>query len=258
MHRFFVTAESRTANDVVLTGGFAHQIARVLRLRSNEEIILVPTEEQYAVEWRVRLGTVEARLVSGTVVAERPGLPEPGCAVTLCAAVLKGERFDWLVQKATELGVAAIQPVVTAQTIRRVGPDDTKALERWRRIATEAAEQSGRSRAPIIGVPVPLIGIAGIVPAPLFIAHAAVSAATFIHAAPPTARALSVIVGPEGGLAESEVEQLVRHDGAIPVSLGPRILRAETAAITAVTLALAATENLEPARERAWREIRNR
>ena len=258
MHRFFVTAESRTANDVTLSGGIAHQIARVLRLRANEEIVLIPTDGQDAVEWRVRLGAVEARLVSGAVVAERPGLPEPGCAVTLCAAVLKGERFDWLVQKATELGVAAIQPVITAQTIRRVGPEDTKALDRWRRIATEAAEQSGRSRAPTIGTPVPLSGIADSAPAPLFVAHEAVRAETLIRAVPPNARALSVIVGPEGGLAESEVEHLVERDGAIAVSLGSRILRAETAAITAVTLALAATTNMEPARERAWQEIRDR
>ena len=160
MHRFFVPATVRTATAVTLTGGIAHQIARVLRLRANEEIILIPTDGQDAVEWRVRLDTVEARLVSGAVIAERPGLPEPGCAVTLCAAVLKGERFDWLVQKATELGVATIQPVITAQTIRRVGPEDTKALERWRRIATEAAEQSGRSRVPMIGTPVSLADIA--------------------------------------------------------------------------------------------------
>ncbi|MGI8856791.1 MAG: RsmE family RNA methyltransferase [Thermomicrobiales bacterium] len=258
MHRFFVTADSRAADDVTLTGGIAHQIARVLRLRSNEEIVLIPTNGEDAVEWRVRLGTVETRMVAGTVVAERPGLPEPRCAVTLCAAVLKGERFDWLVQKATELGVAVIKPVVTAHTIRRVGPDDTKALERWRRIATEAAEQSGRSRAPIIGAPVALMDIVGSVPAPLFVAHESVTTATFASIVPANADTLSVIVGPEGGLAESEVEHLVAKGGALQVSLGPRILRAETAAITAVTLVMAATENLAPARERAWHEIRDR
>ncbi|HEY7909485.1 MAG TPA: RsmE family RNA methyltransferase, partial [Thermomicrobiales bacterium] len=131
-------------------------------------------------------------------------------------------------------------------------------LERWRRIATEAAEQSGRSRAPMIGTPVSLADIASSAPAPLFVAHEAVRAETLIRAVPPNARALSVIIGPEGGLAESEVERLVQHDSAVAVSLGPRILRAETAAITAVTLTLAATENLAPARERAWQEIRDR
>jgi 16S rRNA (uracil1498-N3)-methyltransferase len=258
MHRFFVTADSRTANDVTFTGGIAHQIARVLRLRPHEEIVLIPTDGQDAVEWRVRLRTVEARSVSGVIIAERAGLPEPRCAVTLCAAVLKGERFDWLVQKATELGVAAIQPVVTAQTIRRVGPEDTKARERWRRIATEAAEQSGRCRVPIIGAPVPLAGVVSIAPAPLFVAHEGVRTETLIRAVPPDARTLSVIIGPEGGLSEGEVAQLVERNGAIAVSLGPRILRAETAAITAVTLALAATEDLAPAQERAWQEIRDR
>ena len=255
MHRFFVLNASRSGNDVALSGGTAHQIARVLRLRPNEEITLIPADAQDAVEWRVRLVTVEARLVSGTVVGERPGLPEPRCAVTLCAAVLKGERFDWLVQKATELGVATIQPLITANTIRKVGADATTVLERWRRIATEAAEQSGRSKIPTIGTPVSLTAIAGIAPPPIFVAHETVRARSFAGAIPEDAPALSVVIGPEGGLTDAEVERLVAHSGAIAVSLGPRILRAETAAITAMTLAIAATTNLEPPQDREWRMI---
>lgn len=257
MHRFFVTTESRARNDVTLSGSTAHQIARVLRLRANEEITLIPTDAQDAVEWRVRLATVETRTMIGTVVAERPGLPEPQCAVTLCAAILKGERFDWLVQKATELGVAVIQPVITANTIRKIGPDDTNVLERWRRIATEAAEQSGRVRIPRIDAPALLNRLTGIVSAPIFVAHEATTADTLVRAIPVDACALSVIIGPEGGLSEAEVDHLVTDNGALPVSLGPRVLRAETAAIAAVTLAMAVTTNLEPPPERAWQTIRD-
>jgi 16S rRNA (uracil1498-N3)-methyltransferase len=256
MHRFFVPTNHRTANDIILAGDIAHQIARVLRLRPNEEIVLVPTDAPDAVEWRVRLAAVEARGVTGTVIAERPGLPEPTCAVTLCTAVLKGERFDWLVQKATELGVAAIQPVITANTVRKVGPGETNALERWRRIATEAAEQSGRSRIPMVHAPVALDSLGADAPEPWFVAHESVRARTLAEAVSPNMTTVSVVIGPEGGLADAEVERLTAR-GAVPVSLGPRILRAETAAITAVTLALAATNNLEPPRERAWREIRD-
>lgn len=255
MHRFFVPTTSRAEQAVTLSGDSAYQIARVPRLRANEEIVLIPTDAANAVEWRVRLVTVETRAVSGLVVAERPGLSEPSCAVTLCPALLKGERFDWLVQKATELGVAAIQPVVTARTIRKIGSDDRHVHERWQRIATEAAEQSGRSRVPEMRGPVPLGDLAHAVAAPLFVAHETVAARTLTDAIPAACDHVAVAIGPEGGLTDDEVARLVADAGAVPVSLGPRVLRAETAAITAVTLVMATTGNLAPPRERVWHDI---
>ncbi|MGI8690523.1 MAG: RsmE family RNA methyltransferase [Thermomicrobiales bacterium] len=256
MHRFFVPTETRTAHHIAITGDSAHQIARVLRLRANEEIVLIPADAVNAVEWRVRLVTIEARAVSGVVVAERPGLPEPSCAVTLCPALLKGERFDWLVQKATELGVAAIQPVITARTIRKIGSDDMHARERWHRIATEAAEQSGRGRVPAICGPVPLGALAHAVAAPLFVAHETVAARTLVGAIPTAYDRVAVAIGPEGGFTDDEVARLVADADAVPVSIGPRNLRAETAAITAVILMMAATGNLASPRERVWHDIR--
>jgi len=257
VHRFFVPTTSRSAQTVTLSGDSAHQIARVLRLRANEEIVLIPADAANAVEWRVRLVTVEARAVSGVVVAERPGLPEPSCAITLCPALLKGERFDWLVQKATELGVAAIQPVVTAQTIRKIEPDDMHARERWRRIATEAAEQSGRSRVPEIRGPVPLDALTHAVAASLFVAHETVAARTLADAIPTASDRVAVAIGPEGGFTDDEVARLAADAHAVPVSLGPRVLRAETAAITAVTVVMATTGNLAPPRERVWHDLGN-
>lgn len=249
MHRFFAPADIRTDATVVLGGPQAHQIARVLRLRAGEEIILVAETAGGAVEWRVRLDAVEAKAARGTVIAERPGARDATCAVTLCAAVLKGERFDWLLQKATEVGVAFIRPVVTERTIRRTRADDTSALERWRRIVTEAAEQSGRGRVPEIHPPValrdvPLVGRA-------FVAHEAVQGQTLSRAVPADADTATLLIGPEGGFAEEEIRALIAR-GALPVSLGPTILRAETAAIIAVTLAHAATGDLEPPEPRAW------
>lgn len=257
MHRFFVSPDTRSGNGFTITGDIAHQITRVLRLRANEEVVIIPADASDAVEWRVRLVAVEARVVRGEIVAERSGLPEPTCAVTLCAALLKGERFGWLLQKATELGVAAIQPVVTAHTIRKIGPDDGRTLERWRRIVTEAAEQSGRGRVPAIHGPVPLDGLADAVAAPLLVAHETVAAHTLAAALPANADCVAIVIGPEGGFSDHEVERLVAEADAIPVSLGPRVLRAETAAITAVTLVMAETANLAPPRERAWRAIRD-
>lgn len=257
MHRFFVTLASRSNRDVTVTGDIAHQIARVLRLRANEDVILIPADGVDAVEWWVRLVSVEARTVRGEIIADRPCLPEPTCAVILCAALLKGDRFDWLLQKATELGAAAIQPVVTAHTIRKIGSDDGRAVERWQRIVTEAAEQSGRGHVPEMRGPVSLGALAGAVAVPLFVAHETVAARTLVDALPARANRIAVVIGPEGGFRDDEVALLVADAGAVPVSLGPRILRAETAAITAVTLVMAQTGNLAPPRERAWRDIRD-
>ncbi len=254
MHRFFVPTAVRDDAHILLDGPTAHQIARVLRLRKNEAIVLVASDTPDAVEWRVRLDAVDGGSVHGTVIAERPALPEPTCAVTLCPAVLKGERFDWLVQKATELGVAAIQPVFTANTIRKLGPDDTAVVERWRRIATEAAEQSGRGRVPTIAGPVRLDVVVRLTPGPWLVAHESAIGQTLADAALPAATALSVLIGPEGGFSEAEVARLTQQEGATAVSLGPRILRAETAAITAVTLAMVATKNFGPPPERRWVE----
>lgn len=252
MHRFFVYAASRSGNHVALPGDLAHQIARVLRLRASEEIVLIPADAADAVEWRVRLVSVEARAVRGVIVAERPALPEPTCAMTLCPALLKGERFDWLVQKATELGVAAIQPVITARTIRKIGADDARARERWRRIATEAAEQSGRGRVPEMREPVPLGALASVVSAPLVFAHETAVARMLAASLSAASGRVAVAIGPEGGFGDTEVARLAAEMGAIPVSLGPRVLRAETAGIAAVTLVMAITGNLAPPRERAW------
>lgn len=255
MQRFFVTATIRTGRDVLITGDQAHQIARVLKLHAGEEIVLVPVGQtgDAAGEWRVRLDAVEPRAVHGVITAARATLPEPRCAVTLCVAPLKGERFDWLVQKATELGVTVIQPVLTARTVRRVRGEESGALARWRRIATEAAEQSGRGIVPKVQTPVPLLAVAASGRA--LIAHEGIegnAALTPLTALGPDATAAILFIGPEGGFAADEVAVVQAHYGATVVSLGPRVLRAETAAITAVTLALAATGDLAPPAPRTW------
>jgi 16S rRNA (uracil1498-N3)-methyltransferase len=251
MHRFFVPAAARDGQTVTLTGPQAHQIARVLRLRAGEEFVLIPGDVPEPCEWLVRLETSDARIARGTVVARRPALPEPQCAVTLFAAVLKGERFDWLLQKATELGVAAIQPVTTRRTVRKVDPSDRGALERWHRIVTEAAEQSGRGRIPLLHAPAALAECDRAEYHSVLVAHEGVRARTIADSIGREYPSVALLIGPEGGFAEEEVADLAAS-GAIPVSLGPRILRAETAAITALTLTLAATGDLAPARQDDW------
>jgi 16S rRNA (uracil1498-N3)-methyltransferase len=251
MHRFFIPATAREGNTVTLTGGQAHQIVRVLRLRAGEEVVLLPTDPNNTAEWLVRLDTIGTLQVRGTVIAERAGLPEPRCAVTLFPALLKGERFDWQLQKITELGVTAIRPILTQRTVRKVERSERAAMERWQRIVTEAAEQSGRARIPALHTPVALGEWRGAEYHVVLVAHEGVTIGTVADNLTHETPSVALLIGPEGGFAADEVERLAAA-GAIPVSLGPRILRAETAAITALTLTLAATGDLEPQPSRDW------
>jgi len=256
VHRFFVSADVRTGNTITLSGAVGHQIARVLRLRADEEIVLIPADVLDPVEWRICLETVGGHSVTGTVIAERlRGTPEPECKVTLYAALLKGERFDWLLQKATEVGVSTIQPVITRNTVRKVGADDRNARERWRRIVTEAAEQCGRIRIPEVRPPLALgeIALTGY-DVVLCAFEAAVPETIARHVSRGT-QSVALLIGPEGGFTAEEARHLAEFGPARLVSLGPRTLRAETAGITALTLALAAAGDLEPRYEPHWRAL---
>ena len=234
----------------------ARQIARVLRLRPGEEIVVIPADCQDAVEWRVRLTQVEPRAVGGVVTAERAVLPEPDCAITLYPALLKGERFDWLLQKVTELGVAAVQPLLTQHTVRKVAANDHAVLERWKRIVTEAAEQSGRGRVPNVFAPVSMrAGLARAGHDLIAVGLPTPDAVSFGGLVQPHTRSIGVVIGPEGGFAEREIAEMTAEGRVQPVTLGPRILRAETAAIVAVTLALAAANNLRATPPRDWRPL---
>lgn len=259
MHRFFVSANTRTEQDITLIGSVAHQIARVLRLRAGEEVVLIPEDAPDPVEWWVRLETVGANRVTGTVIAERAGgLPEPDCTVTLCAALLKGERFDWLLQKVTELGVATIQPVITRNTVRKIGVEDRNARERWRKIVTEAAEQCGRARIPDVLPPVALGELALTGYDVVLCAYEAAASETIARHVSRGVRSVALLIGPEGGFTAEEAHRLSAAGPAHLVSLGPRTLRAETAGITALTLTLAAAGDVEPRPAPDWRSLDDR
>jgi 16S rRNA (uracil1498-N3)-methyltransferase len=256
MHRFFITADVRSGNEITLSGAVAHQIARVLRLRAGEEVVLIPADAREPVEWWVRLEAVGASSVTGKVIAERPGgLPEPDCTVTLCAALLKGERFDWLLQKATEVGVSTIQPMITRNTVRKVGAEDRNARERWRRIVTEAAEQCGRIRIPEVRSPVALGEIALTGYDVVLCAYEAAVPETIARHVSRGTRSVALLIGPEGGFTADEAHRLAESGPACLVSLGPRTLRAETAGMTALTLTLAAAGDMEPRDAPHWRAL---
>jgi 16S rRNA (uracil1498-N3)-methyltransferase len=238
-HRFFVAAEVVREERVRVDGPVAEQVRRVLRLRAGEEIGLFCGDGW---EHRVTLVVVGERQLEGEVVERWQPETEPRATVWLAVAALKGEKLEWVIQKGTELGLAGILLLQTARTIVTAGAERWEGRrERYRRIAVEAAEQCGRSRVPAIDGPV-------------HFAEGLGRAATFDRALLtheesrlPLSRAWAgscpggstlLFVGPEGGFDPAEVA--AAESAGIPaVSLGPRVLRAETAALVTVTLAVA-------------------
>jgi 16S rRNA (uracil1498-N3)-methyltransferase len=225
-------ADQVEGDRAILLGQNAHHLARVLRAKVGQEFDIVCSE-------RVRTGRIaeidDARVVFelGGEVAQPESRP-----VTLLLAVFKFDRMEWAIEKATELGIAAIQPVIARRTDAHLAAAAGKRLERWRRIAREAAQQSRRVLIPEIAEPVKLPdalhpddGLKIVLAesdADLMLADAVVKSGR----AP-----LRLAVGPEGGWAEEEL-QLFAAAGWTAASLGPTILRAETAAIAGVAIAL--------------------
>jgi 16S rRNA (uracil1498-N3)-methyltransferase len=244
MHRFFVDfpLAGQVERTLELPAPVAHQVARVLRLRPGATIALL---DGSGMAYPVHLIGSDGGRVSGRVGAGEPVASEPTVAITLYVAPLKGDHFSYTLQKATEVGAAAFVPVITARTV--VGEASDSKLERWRRIVREAAEQSGRGRVPTVAAPVPFsIACATAAAGRAFIpweSERIRSLSATVRSLGPVA-ALGLFIGPEGGFAADEIA-VAEAAGIAPVTLGRRILRAETAAVVATTLALAALGEMD-------------
>ncbi|NBB68952.1 MAG: 16S rRNA (uracil(1498)-N(3))-methyltransferase [Alphaproteobacteria bacterium] len=204
-----------------------HYLAKVMRATSGDVVRLFNARDG---EWRAEL-TVAKRAVTATALERvRPAAVEPG--PTLAVAALKRARLELVVEKATELGVAAIQPLATARAVvDRVNHDRLAA------IATEAAEQSERLTVPAIAPLRPLDAVlaerAG--DRPLYAAVERADASGLAEAVAAHG-AGDLLIGPEGGFAAAERAALAAAPGVVAVSLGPRVLRAETAAIAGLAV----------------------
>jgi len=213
-HRFYLP----DLRAPVLTGAEARHARQVLRLRPGDELTVFDGRGHEA---RCRLGDAgRLEILHHTTT---PPLP---CRVTLAQAITK-KHMDWIIQKATELGVAAIVPLVTDRTIVRTAKPD-----RWREIALEACKQSGNNWLPEITAPVTLAEAAAGTYDLKWIA--ALTPGTVPFCVKP-ARSVLLLIGPEGDFTPAEVAR-AQAAGCVPVSLGPLTLRAETAALYALSV----------------------
>ncbi|OPZ83180.1 MAG: Ribosomal RNA small subunit methyltransferase E [bacterium ADurb.Bin429] len=229
----FITPDESLGDTLMIGGARAHHLARVRRVAAGEQLRAVLPDGRVL---RAEVMKVTASAVTARILAEEPPAGVSPCRITLCQAVLKGEKMELVVQKASELGAHALAPLFAARSVPRwTAAQARERAERWSRIAEASAEQCERSIPLRVLPPAPLPG-----PPPeglaLLLHEREGHALPEIAAAHPRLDAVTLYVGPEGGWTDEEAA-LLRAAGARPIHLGGRVLRAETASIAAVTLA---------------------
>jgi 16S rRNA (uracil1498-N3)-methyltransferase len=231
LNRVFVDEPIRGRRTLELGGSAANHVARVLRLRAGDALVVFDGRGGEYAATVAGLGKERLTVTVGEhVAAER----DPDLAITLVQGIARGERMDMVIQKATELGVARIVPVATERSV--VKTSDLRARrkrEHWRAIAIAACEQCGRNRLPDVEPPTDWQAwLAGRAPAALSLLLSTRSPTRLgaVLAAVPT---IELLIGPEGGLTAAE-EDAALAAGFHAVRLGPRVLRTETAAIAAL------------------------
>lgn len=235
MHRFFVSAEDIKGNEVVLRRQ-AHQIGDVLRLKAGEHIIVLDNEGW---EYEVNLTKIGKNEIKGKIVEKREAKGEPRVKITLCQGILSREKFEWVLQKCTEVGVTKFVPIITERSVVRDCKIRQNKMERWRQIIQEAAEQSQRGKVPEVSPPTTFEKALEDADGCKLIATpmgGKVRLRDCLKGCKDCGE-IALFVGPEGGFTKEEVKICVER-GARAFSLGERILRTETAAVVASALIL--------------------
>ncbi len=240
MNHFFIPPSAITSQRVNFPTETARQMARVLRLKPGEHVLALDNSG-YEVE--VSLDEITPQQASGSIIHRQLAAGEPRTRLTLYLALTQREKFEWMLQKCTEIGGAAFVPVIMARSLAQGQSEAGHKLERWQKIVQEAAEQSGRGLIPTIQPPIKFAAALQNMPQQDACLLAwedehtlTLSAALSNLAVKPSAQ-VTVIIGPEGGITTDEAAQ-AKQAGFQLVTLGARILRMETAAIAAAVLTL--------------------
>ena len=237
MHRFWLDTDSPPAvhEPVALSRQESDHALKTLRMKPGDTLELIAAERLYGGE----IADIEDGGARVRIVRELPS-PEPAVKVTLAQGLPKADKLEWIVQKATELGVYRILPVEMARSVARITEKDGKKLERLRRIALEAAKQAGRAHVPQVLPAVRFQDVLRELNGAVYVAWEEAEAPRLSEAVaadrPPE---ITLVIGPEGGVTAEEIARLSAI-GAKPVTLGRRILRTETAGLCALAVTMAA------------------
>jgi len=232
MTRIFLSPEDVSSDIVTMTGDQARHLALVLRVKPSD---MVSVLNGTGYEYECRIVSVHKKEVRAEVLSKTPYSAESPVSITIVQGISKGERMEIAIQKSTELGATRFIPVITERTQVK----QTQKVERWRRIALSAAEQSGRDKMIEIDDPLQLEEFLGSI-APvsagiIFFEEKRERNLKEVLSGFTEIKEISVLIGPEGGFTREEVAAAVEK-GFVEASLGPRILRTETAPITALSI----------------------
>lgn len=231
MPRFFCPLPLAIGTTIALPDHIAHHI-HVLRLAIGDTIALFNGEGG---EYNATLNAIDRRQAFAEVKTFSPRESELPYAVTLAQALPEGTKMDWIIEKAVELGATAIQPIAAQRCVVRLSAERAaKKREHWQGIIESAAEQSGRNRIPHLAEPADFndwIRQQNLHRRIMLSPHAEQSLSDWARHHP--SQTVALLIGPEGGFSEQEENAAVAH-GVLPLSLGPRVLRTETAGLAAL------------------------
>lgn len=238
MHKFFVPIENFTANEAFIEGDDVKHIYKVLRLTEGDEISINNCQgEEF-------LGVIKDITKKEVVVSISHKMElnnESPIEVYLYQGLPKSTKMDLISQKATELGISTITPIITERVVVKTDLKEFNKVDRWNRIALEACKQSKRSLIPKINTPIDFkellsqLELCDLIVVPYENAEGYGLKGVFKNVDKDAIKTVAIIIGPEGGFEESEIEEL-KDKGAHIVTLGPRILRTETAGFTCLSL----------------------
>lgn len=237
MPKFFVDRSNISSDKIIITGEDVIHIKKVLRLRCGDNIIV---SDGNCVDHFSKVESIESDKVVAGIINSEKNCSEPPIDVTLYQGIPKSDKMDFIIQKSVELGVCRIVPVITDRTIVRIDgkKDSVNKVSRWQRIALEAAKQCNRGIVPTIEQPVSFkqaledLGSFDLTLMP-YEKENSIKMKEYLRR--DLYRKISIFIGPEGGFTEKEVETAVQA-GAASVTLGPRILRTETAGMMVLSI----------------------
>lgn len=239
MRRFFLPSDNIRDGVALITGTDAHHITGVLRMKDGDRVILV---DGAGTEYTGEISGFEEGTVRVLLLEGQQSPAEPELKVTVWQGIPKGDRMETVIQKCTELGAVAFRPLLTERTVVKLPPEKRgRKTERWQKIAAEAAKQSRRGSVPVVHEiteikDIDAAGLGGADNIVFWESETEQGLREYLRAGG-RKKKLNIFIGPEGGFSAAEVERILAA-GAVSLSLGRRILRTETAGMTALALCL--------------------
>ena len=237
MSTFFVDPDAITPATIRITGDLLHHLRDSLRLHPGDSLTL---NDGCGTRYRVEVAHVTSQAIDSRIIDQHTEPARRTSPIVLGQSLIKGDKMDWVIQKATELGVAAIVPIHSTHSVIKPNPERLEHQRaRWTHIARDAAQQSERWTLPVIANPVDLAEICRrYAAAPLkgmLVERSSGPSLATISLPQDRRHPIIVLIGPEGGWTPDE-QRLAQEQGFLPLTLGPRILRAETATIAALSI----------------------